>query len=270
MKKLLSTFLLLCSMQFGLVHAATDFSHQHELWNSLLEKHVHPFKQGSVTQVDYAGMKKDRAQLLSYLASLSAVKPKEFDSWHKNEQLAFLINAYNAWTIEFILTAWPDIESIKELGNFFNSPWAKTFIPLLGETRSLDNIEHTLIRGSSRYQDPRIHFAVNCASIGCPALRAEAFQGKILSEQLEEQTHLFLSDRTRNRIENNSIHLSSIFKWYREDFEKGWMNYHSLESFLLNYASALSLSADKQNALKLKKLNIEFLSYDWRLNKLEN
>ena len=92
-----------------------------------------------------------------------------------------MINAYNAWTVEFILTKYPDLDSIKDLGSFFNSPWDKEFIPLLGKTVSLNDIEHGLIRGSDRYNDPRIHFAVNCASIGCPALREEAYTGDKLN-----------------------------------------------------------------------------------------
>lgn len=118
---------------------------------------------------------------------MSRVDQLEFDQWSTRQQLAFLINAYNAWTVELILEKWPDIDSIKDLGGIFSSPWRKEFISLLGEKRSLDNIEHDLIRGSGRYQDPRIHFAVNCASIGCPALRAEAYTGAKINQQLDQQ-----------------------------------------------------------------------------------
>ena len=130
---------------------------------------------GQASRVDYSAFQKNQKVLQAYLASMSAVSRSEFDSWTKDQQLAFLINAYNAWTIEFVLSAYPDIKSIKDLGSFFSSPWKKEFINLLGETRSLDNIEHTLIRGSGRYNEPRIHFAVNCASIGCPALLNRAY-----------------------------------------------------------------------------------------------
>jgi hypothetical protein len=163
--------------------------------------------------------------------------------------------------VELILTGYPDIESIKDLGSLFQSPWKKRFIPLLGETRTLDDIEHILIRGSGRYVEPRIHFAVNCASIGCPALRPEAYVAARLDDQVEEATRNFLADRTRNRLEDDTLYVSSIFKWYREDFEKGWRGATTLNGFIALYQQPLALG---ENA---DKLDIEFLDYDWRLNR---
>jgi len=119
--------------------AAATFDHS--AWDTLLKTHVVEIDQGRATQVDYSGMARDRAALKTYLAATSAVTPAAFDAWTKDEQLAFLINAYNAWTVELILTAYPNLESIKDLGSLFQSPWKKRFIPLLGETRSLDDIE---------------------------------------------------------------------------------------------------------------------------------
>ncbi|MGO2510511.1 DUF547 domain-containing protein [Marinomonas polaris] len=249
----------------SLASAANGFDHKK--WDTLLNQHVQPLNGGQASQVDYQGFADDKTQLESYLADLSKVSNAEFDAWSKDEQLAFLINAYNAWTVALILTKWPDLDSIKDLSSFFSSPWSKSFIPLLGETHSLDDIEHTLIRGSDRYQDPRIHFAVNCASIGCPALRNEAFTGKRLDSQLDEQTRFFLEDRSRNRIDNGQLALSSIFKWYREDFEKGWQGYSSLEQFLVDHAADLSLSPEEVQKLKDKDMTIRFLDYDWSLNK---
>lgn len=225
-----------------------------------------PTNGGQATVVDYQGMKHDRHRLKQYLQLLSAVEQGQFDQWSKDGQLTFLINAYNAWTVELILTAWPDLESIKELGGFFSSPWSKEFIPLLEETHSLDDIEHGLIRGSDRYQDPRVHFALNCASIGCPALRAEAYRGDHLNQQLDDQARLFLSDRDRNRLDGETLKLSSIFKWYREDFEKGWRGFNALEDFQLAYADALQLSPAMIKKLKSRNMEIDFLGYDWRLN----
>lgn len=260
---LLSSFLSVLPLQ---VAWAENFDHQ--AWNHLLKAHVSSINSGISTIVDYDGMAKDHQSLKQYLHALSTVKQSHFDKWQNEEQLAFLINAYNAWTIELILTAWPDVKSIKELGRFFRSPWKKKFIPLLGKTLSLDDIEHGLIRGSGRYNDPRIHFAVNCASIGCPALRSEAFDAGRLNQQLNEQTRLFLSDRKRNRAKVNSMEISSIFKWYREDFEKGWLGYYRLEDFLIEYSDVLKLSNEMIEKLKLKKMKIEFLDYDWLLNSL--
>ncbi|MFV1873062.1 MAG: DUF547 domain-containing protein [Oleiphilus sp.] len=238
----------------------------HAIWDGLLKKYIVEIDQGQATQVDYAGFQQDRDSLKAYLDDLSALSQKEFDALSPNGQLAFLINAYNAWTVEFILTKYPDLESIKDLGSFFRSPWKKQFIPLLGKQRSLDDIEHKLIRGSGRYQDARIHFAVNCASIGCPALRAEAFNANDLDAQLEQQTVLFLSDESRNRFTDGELQVSSIFKWYREDFEKGWSGVDSLAQFFALYAKALGLSDQQAMALQAGKLDIEFLDYDWRLN----
>lgn len=107
-------------------------------------------------------------------------------------------------------------------------------MPLLGKTRSLDDIEHGLIRGNGKYNDPRIHFAVNCASIGCPALREEAYNATDLESQLQEQTVRFLSDMTRNIAQDNTLSVSSIFKWYGDDFEQGFKGANTLQQFLCN------------------------------------
>jgi len=235
-------------------------------WDTLLKKHVRTLRNGQASEVDYAGFTADRPALQSYLASTSKVTQPEFDRWSNPVQLAFLINAYNAWTVELVLTGYPGIKSIKDLGSFIQSPWKKRFIALLGETRSLDDIEHSLIRGSGRYNDPRIHFAVNCASIGCPALRAEAYVAERLNAQLEDATQMFLSDRTRNRVESDTLKVSSIFKWYRSDFEKGWRGANSLGQFLALYSGPLALNADTAIHLSAGKLGLEFLDYDWRLN----
>ncbi len=243
---------------------ASEFDHKH--WDQLLQQHVVSENGGKSTMVDYAAFQAKRDQLKQYLDALSTVRQSEFDGWSKDDQLAFLINAYNAWTVELILTAWPELESIRDLGSLFTSPWEKAFIPLLGQEVSLDDIEHGLIRGSDRYEDPRIHFAVNCASIGCPALRAEAFTGAMLDAQLREQTEGFLSDSTRNRLHGGALELSSIFKWYRDDFEKGWHGYESLEQFVLDYAESLQLTASAKAKLAEEKMPIDFLKYDWNLN----
>lgn len=264
MKLLLFALLSLSSFQ------ALAFDHQP--WDQLLKNHVSYLNGGQQSTVDYQGFTDDRDQLKTYLDSLSSVTRQTFDSWPTDKQLAFLINAYNAWTVELILTRYPDIDSIRDFGSFFgllSSPWKKEFIPLLEETRSLDNIEHDMIRGTERYREPRIHFAVNCASIGCPALRNEAFTAEKLEQQMEEQTRLFLADRSRNHVDNNTLFVSKIFDWYREDFEKGWKGYHSLEDFLLDYADALALEQDQKTRLANKNMRIRFTDYNWALNDIQ-
>lgn len=239
----------------------------HTSWQSLLQRHVDDLRGGQATEVDYAGFSQQRDDLKTYLNQLADVSQKQFDQWEKPGQLAFLINAYNAWTIELILTRYPELDSIKDLGSLFSSPWKKEFIPLLGEVRSLDDIEHGLIRGSGRYNEPRIHFAVNCASIGCPALARTAYTGDQLEQQLEQATQGFLMDRTRNRLNDDELEVSSIFKWYREDFEQGWRNTDSLAAFLALYSDALGLTQEQRLRLQQNKTDIDFLSYDWKLNK---
>lgn len=253
---------------FLVISASTHAStFDHGVWDGLLKKHVVSIRQGQTTQVNYDGFVHDRVQLKNYLAMMSAVPRATFDKWGKPEQLAFLINAYNAWTVELVLTGYPRIESIKDLGSLLQSAWGKRFIPLLGETRSLDNIEHGLIRAENRYQEPRIHFAVNCASIGCPALRPEAYTGARLTAQLDDATQLFLSDRSRNWLKGNTLNLSSIFKWYREDFERGWGGFRALSQFLIAYRKPLGLFDSDVQRLKTDALDIEFTEYDWRLNR---
>jgi hypothetical protein len=242
----------------------------HDEWNTLLSRHVKPINSGHSSAVVYAAIQQDRTILTDYLNQLSLITQAEFDAWDKASQLAFLINAYNAWTVELILTKYPDLDSIKDLGGFFSSPWDKSFIPLLGKTRSLNDIEHKLIRGSDRYNDPRIHFAVNCASIGCPALREEAYTGAKLELQLTEQTEPFHADSSRNYAKGDSLYLSSIFKWYGDDFAKGFRNTHSIEAFLLLYSNTdkgvLTLTPAQRQAAEKQQLDIEFLDYDWSLN----
>jgi hypothetical protein len=238
----------------------------HKDWQDLLSQHVKPVNQGHSSAVDYPAMLQDRTKLQGYLNQLSQITQTEFDAWDTSSQLAWLINAYNAWTVELILTKYPDVDSIKDLGGFFSSPWDKSFIPLLGKTRSLNDIEHKLIRGSDRYKDPRIHFAVNCASIGCPALREEAYTGAKLEQQLNAQTERFLSDSSRNYAKGDTVYVSAIFKWYGDDFAKGFGGADSVDAFLLLYPSALKLSPALQSTAAKQQLDIDFLDYDWSLN----
>jgi len=267
MRRLILSFFL-SVMTFSVAASSVlDSAFDHSRWDGLLKKHVVSINQGVATQVDYGGFARDRFQLKGYLSSLESVSQATFERWSKPEQLAFLINAYNAWTVELVLTGYPGIESIKDLGSWLQSPWQKTFIPLLGKPRSLDDIEHGLIRAEGKYQEPRIHFAVNCASIGCPALSATAYNGANIETQLDEAAQYFLSDRSRNRLEESRLNISMIFKWYREDFERGWGGYQRLEQFLSAYGDSLGLSAADIQRLNSGAIEIEFLDYDWNLNR---
>jgi hypothetical protein len=262
-------------------YAKSDTNNMHILWNKLLNDNVVAINNGHSTEVNYAGFRAQHSQLKAYLNNLSSITQSEFNDWEKPKQLAFLINAYNAWTVELIVSnyqtkKYPNLKSIRDLGSLFSSPWSKEFIPLFGDTLSLDDIEHGLIRGAvdtrvtnigkSKYYEPRIHFAVNCASISCPALREEAYTAEMLETQLQQQTVRFLSDESRNFAEGNDLNLSSIFKWYKDDFEKGFKGATNLQEFLLLYANELKLSTVQQQTLKSDNMDINFLDYNWDLN----
>lgn len=258
------------AMVLGLVFAAPAiaFDQSHAAWDTLLKKHVTWGPGGHATTVSYTGFKQDRSALTGYLDGLSAVTRQELDGWSKPQRLAFLINAYNAFTVELILTRWPDLKSIRDLGSLIRSPWKKQFFTLLGEPRSLDDVEHGMIRAKGAYDDPRIHMAVNCASIGCPALRPEAYVGERLDAQLDDQVLRFLSDRTRNRYspERNALEVSKIFDWYGSDFEQGYRGIDSPAAFFATYAAQLADRPADQQAIRAKTVKIRYLEYDWALN----
>ena len=249
---------------------ALAFDHNHAAWNELLQQHVQWDSKGVASQVDYAGMQRDEKKLQGYLDDLSAVYLSDFTRWNKAQQLSFLINAYNAFTVELILTEYPDLKSIKALGSFFSSPWSKQFISLLGKTRSLDEIEHEMIRAPGAYDDPRIHAAVVCASIGCPGIRDEAFVADRIDQQLEDSLRRFLSDRSRNRynVETDRLQISKIFDWYGDDFAAGFRGHDSLAAFLGDYAEVLADDEKSRQRIAIRQAQIEFLEYDWLLNDL--
>lgn len=244
------------------------FDHGHASWTSLLRQHVRLVRSGQATQVAYAGFKADRTTLKAYLDSLSAVTRAAFAGWPKAERQAFLINAYNAFTVELILTRYPDLKSIKDLGSLLSSPWKPKWITLLGNQVSLDDIEHAMLRKRGDYDDPRVHFAVNCASIGCPALREEAFVAARLDAQMDEQTVRFMSDRTRNRwnAQRGRLELSKIFDWYGEDFGLGHRGIGSLTAFAARYADQLTDAPADRERIRAGGVDIAFTDYDWALN----
>lgn len=244
--------------------AQAGFDHGHAAWDALVKRHVRWLPDHKQSRVDYAAFASDRAALQQVLGAYSAVTRAGFDGWTKPQQMAFLINAYNAFTVELVLGKYPDLKSIKDLGSFVQSPWKKKFFRLLGEERTLDWIEHEQLRPN--FADPRVHAAVNCASIGCPALRNEAFTADKLEAQLEDGFQRFLADRSRNRVRDGRLEVSLIFKWFREDFEKGHKGYAKLEDVFARHATALSDDPAEQAKLRARALPVSFLDYDWSLN----
>lgn len=248
--------------------AQAAFDHSHTAWTTLLQKHVVEQQGGAVTAVRYTAFAQDRSALKTYLAKLSAVNKAEYDQFSKPEQLAFLINSYNAYTVELILSRYPNLKSIRDLGSIISSPWKKKFVPLVGSTVSLDEIEHGMIRAKGVFNDPRIHAAVNCASIGCPALRNEAFIAPRLDAQLDDSLSKFMADRTRNRFDaaRGVMEVSSIFDWYGKDFEQGHKGYDSLKTLFSRHAAQLAGDAAAQARIQSGDYKVKFLDYDWKLN----
>ena len=247
---------------------ALALDQSHKAWDELLRKHVKYVENGNASRVSYAGFAKDRAQLKAVLDDYSKVGKAEFDAWTKPQQQAFLINAYNAFTVELILTRYPDLKSIHDLGSFVSKPWSKKFFKLFGEDSYLDFIEHEMLRKPGVYDDPRVHVGVVCASIGCPMLRNEAFVAERLDAQLEDAMRRFLSDRTRNRYDPQSrkLEISKIFDWYGKDFEKGHKGYGSVKATMARYADQLADAAEDRALVKAGKADVAFLDYDWSLN----
>jgi hypothetical protein len=226
--------------------AALATAVDHSAFGRLLDRHV---RDGVV---DYRGFKADETALDRYLDMLAAVDPATLTDV---ERFAFYANAYNAWTIKLILMHYPGIESIKETGSLFRSPWKKRFVKLAGRTMTLDEIEHDTLR--AQFRDPRIHFAVNCASKGCPPLYREPFTGRDLERQLDDATRLFINDPDRYRLQNGTLYVSKIFDWYGEDFDDDPV------AFFLRYAEG-DLAARLMQARD--GLQVAYLDYDWSLN----
>jgi hypothetical protein len=253
---------LLSLIPFCPAHA---FDHSHTQWDALTKKHVVWLPGGNASQVDYKAFQADRPALKSYLDGVSSVNQADYDGWSKSQKLAFLINAYNAFTVELILTEYPNLKSIKDLGSLIRSPWKKKFFTLLGKERGLDDIEQGMIRAPGSFDEPRIHMAANCASIGCPALRDEAYVADKLDAQLENSVVRFLSDHSRNRFNPQSgrLEVSKIFDWYAKDFAA---RAGSVETWLSAYADRLTDDSRQQQAIREKKARLAYLDYDWKLN----
>ncbi|UKM65208.1 DUF547 domain-containing protein [Flavobacteriaceae bacterium GSB9] len=209
----------------------------HHVWNDLLHNYV-----STSGKVNYKGLKKQEKDLGKYIKYLTENIPKS--TWLKNETLAYWINAYNALTVDLILKHYP-VKSIKDIKN----PWKQRLWELGGKAYSLDKIEHDILR---KMDEPRIHFAIVCASYSCPKLQNEAFTPKQLDHQLTNATKDFLSDSSRNEISKNKLKLSKIFQWFSKDFEKNG----SLIDFLNQY-SDIEISP---------KAKTNFKDYSWDLN----
>ena len=248
--------------------ARAAFDHGHAAFDVLLGRHVAWNAAGTATTVSYRGFAADRAELRRVLDAYEAVSRADYDAMGRDRRFAFLVNVYNAFTIELVLTRWPELKSIRDLGSLLASPWKRRFFRLLGEPRHLDDVEHGLLRAPGSFDEPRVHFVVNCASIGCPALRPEAIVAERLEAQLEDSTRRFLRDASRNRYEPRTrrLEVSKIFEWFREDWERGARGIRSREQFLGGYAELLASDPADRARVREGAAPLAFLEYDWALN----
>ncbi|TDP40295.1 uncharacterized protein DUF547 [Idiomarina aquatica] len=246
---------------------AKDFNHQHFAFTEVLQQRVVVSDNGLKSAIDYAALADSPDVLNIYLNQLSSVNQGQYQQWNENQQLAFLINAYNAFTLQLIINNWDqfksgDAESIRDLGGLFTSPWEQEFFTLLGKKRTLDWLEHEKIR--VHFDEPRIHAALVCAAVSCPKLRAEAFIADELEQQLEDQMVSFLHDRDKNGIDEKGLYLSKIFDWYAEDFRQG--NEAGVREYMRQYAQALADNEAQRQRLIETDIAIRYTDYNWQLN----
>jgi hypothetical protein len=216
---------------------------RHDLLSAILGDHV----RGGL--VDYAGLAGDR-RLEAYLTMLANTEPAGITD--EAERLAFWINAYNAFTLELVIEHLP-LHSIREIAHDGTGPWDIPFIVIAGTRYTLNQIEHEIIR--REFSEPRIHMVLVCAARGCPPLRAEAYGGAALEEQMDDNTRRFMADPAKNRYEaeTGTLLLSEIFSWFGEDFVRA---YGSVQTFVRPY----------YRLEEGREFTIRYLPYDWSLN----
>ncbi|MDH5559756.1 MAG: DUF547 domain-containing protein [Deltaproteobacteria bacterium] len=251
----LALVFVLSLFQGAFPNKALGFDHRHLAFNEILKRSV--FEEENTSWVHYQRLKEEPVSLEAYLSSLENVSLKEFEGFPKNEQIAFLINAYNAYTLKRIKDNYP-VRSIRDLGGFFLSPWKVRFFYLFGEKRNLEFIEKKLLSiGGSR-----VVFALTTASIGSPSLSRVAYRADELERQLDAARKAFLSDHEKNFYDSaeNRLNLSGIFKWFKEDFERE-------KGSLKAYVTPLIAQDQKERDEIIASNNdIFYTEYEWELN----
>lgn len=244
---MIRTILATCLLLLAVTNTALAESSRDAPYAALLTAYVHD------GVVDYAGLKTREKDLDAYLDVLAAVDPSTLN---RQEQFAYYINVYNAWTIKLILEHYPGIRSIKEAGSFFRSPWKRDFVRLQGKTVSLDDVEQGILR--PQFHDPRVHFAINCASKSCPPLRGAPYVGESLDASLDAAARAFVNNPANTFFKDGKLHVSRIFAWYGEDFGGP----KSVWGFIRHYADP-ELAARMEAA---EDHDLDYLPYDWSLN----
>ncbi|WP_323356828.1 DUF547 domain-containing protein [Cyanobium gracile] len=217
--------------------------------------------------VDYAALQRDPAQLDRYIRALGALAPERFASWSEAEQIALLINAYNAFTLRAIIDNDPIRPSIKAIPGV----WKFRRHQLMGRGLTLDAIEHEILR--REYNEPRIHAALVCAAISCPPLRREAFTGPALDRQLEDQATLWLASPVGLKIDRaaGTVQISQIFQWFAEDWQRAdptaaAVPGHQKQSAVLRFVSRY-LPAQESALILGGDYRFSYLPYNWDLNR---
>jgi hypothetical protein len=232
---------------------------------SPLDELVGMYVQGN--SVNYSKLLKDKEKLISFTDSLATISPNSHPERFKtrNEQLAYWINAYNAYILKIIIENYP-VDSIKDIKFIGFTVWLHKNT-LGGEEISFKSLEDDIIR--DMYQDPRIHFAINCASVSCPPLRNKAYFPGTLDQQMDESTSIFINDTNNFRIaeEEGKIYLSSIFDWYDDDYIDWLREKMDIEEpHILDY---IKVYYKGQFNEEWYDYDIEFLEYDWSLNDIK-
>ncbi len=217
--------------------------------------------------VNYQQLQTNRQQLDAFNASVGAVTPQTYSSWTEKEKIAFLINAYNAFTLQSIIDQNPIKKSIRDIpGVWKGKKWL-----IAGERKTLDDIEHRTLRQD--FNEPRIHVALVCAAMSCPILRNEPYTAAELDTQLEEQMRKFIRSSQGFRIEKGEgrVYLSAIFKWYGKDWQPSYIVEDKFtgtrsQRAVLHFLSKYLLPSSRQY-LEQDGYKISYLNYDWSLNR---
>ncbi len=228
--------------------------------------------------VNYQALKKNPHDLDAYLTALAGISEEDYSQWEEPEQIAFWINAYNGLTLKSIIDNYPIKSSFfKSINNPKNSirqisgVWDKKTHRVMGKKLSLNHIEHKILR--VQFEEPRIHVALVCAAMGCPALRNEPYDGERLTQQLKDQSRRFLRNRAKLQIlrANKIVSLSAIFKWYGKDFPAAYrprrpIGRHGKDTqAVLSYISR-HLDEPQKSYVLAGDYRVTYLDYDWSLN----
>ena len=227
----------------------------HGPWQEFLDDYVMPSADG-INYVAYGSVQgRDRDRLRRYVGDLARINPAMLS---RDEQFAYWVNLYNALTIDVVLEHYP-VESIRDIdispGIFSSGPWGKALVEIDGQAVTLDDIEHRILRPI--WRDPRIHYAVNCASIGCPNLARSAFTAANAERLMDEGAEAYVNHDRGHRIANGRLRVSSIYEWFDEDFGG---NDAGVIDHLKQHAKA-----PRRQALA-GKTKVAGHSYDWSLN----